>query len=106
MFIKNSPITIKNLNSSLFNIHLTSSKKHKHSIFQDFSNLIKESIYNVNKIQNEANRTTKLFEINPSKISLNNVMINLEKSSIAIQMAVQIKNKIISAYRDIMNIQL
>ncbi|BBI01073.1 flagellar hook-basal body complex protein [Buchnera aphidicola (Nipponaphis monzeni)] len=72
----------------------------------NFPEILKNVITEVNNIQSTAANHIKKFESGDKKISLSDVMIDIQKSSIAVQMVVQIKNKIISAYREIMNMQL
>ncbi|CAL4318548.1 Flagellar hook-basal body complex protein FliE [Buchnera aphidicola (Eriosoma grossulariae)] len=54
------------------------------------------------KTQNNAEK----FLLNHEGQSLHNIMLDIEKSSLSIQLAVQIRNKLLSAYQDIMNLQL
>jgi len=107
MFIKTILTKINDLNHNTFDSNTMIMKEQKnYSLTENFSNLIKNAIDNVNNIQNNAIQTTKDFDANKPGTSLNQVIIDIEKSTIAIQMAVQIKNKVISAYKDIMNMQL
>lgn len=36
-------------------------------------------------------------------ISLNDVMVDLQKSAVSLQLGVQVRNKLVAAYQDIMN---
>ncbi|ALD15037.1 flagellar hook-basal body protein FliE [Buchnera aphidicola (Aphis glycines)] len=72
----------------------------------NFAQFFQKALGEVNNIQNRAQKNIEKFELNPSSISLNDVMINLQKSSISIQLAIQIRNKFISAYKEIMNQQI
>lgn len=76
--------------------------KESDNFIQFFQNALGE----INNIQNNAKKNIEKFELNPSSISLNDVMINLQKSSISIELAIQIRNKIISAYKEIMSQQI
>ncbi|MDK1009411.1 flagellar hook-basal body complex protein FliE, partial [Cronobacter sakazakii] len=38
--------------------------------------------------------------------ALNDVMVDLQKSSISLQMGIQVRNKLVAAYQDIMNMQV
>lgn len=55
---------------------------------------------------NNAHNIEKNVKKNYSNISLNDAMINLQKASISIELAIQIRNKIVSAYKEIMNQQI
>ncbi|MGP2704625.1 flagellar hook-basal body complex protein FliE, partial [Serratia marcescens] len=43
------------------------------------------------------------FELGVPGISLNDVMVDLQKSSVSLQLGVQVRNKLVAAYQDIMN---
>lgn len=106
MFSKNIITKINYLNNNPSNSKLYIKEQNNHSIIENFSNLMNNAITEINNVQNQAIQTTKNFDTNKPETSLNNVMIDIEKSTIAIQMAIQIKNKVISAYKEIMNMQL
>ncbi|QCI23639.1 flagellar hook-basal body complex protein FliE [Buchnera aphidicola (Macrosiphoniella sanborni)] len=86
-----------------FETHPNTKKKEFNEIFID---CIKTGLGKISNIQNHAKADAEKFILNQPGISLNDVMINLEKSSISIQMAIQIRNKIVSAYEEIMNQQI
>jgi flagellar hook-basal body complex protein FliE len=46
------------------------------------------------------------FVLGDDKVSLSNVMIDMQKANIAFQTTVQVRNKVIAAYNDIMNMQV
>jgi flagellar hook-basal body complex protein FliE len=46
------------------------------------------------------------FTLGEPGVALNDVMTDLQKSSISLQMGVQVRNKLVSAYQDIMNMQV
>ncbi|VTP63971.1 Flagellar hook-basal body complex protein FliE [Serratia rubidaea] len=39
-------------------------------------------------------------------ISLNDVMVDLQKSSVSLQLGIQVRNKLVAAYQDIMGMQV
>ncbi|MDE5286178.1 MAG: flagellar hook-basal body complex protein FliE, partial [Buchnera aphidicola] len=61
------------------------------------------SLDEISKMQNDSDINAEKFTLNQSNSSLDDVMIDLQKSSISIQMIIQIRNKVITAYQDIMN---
>jgi flagellar hook-basal body complex protein FliE len=66
-----------------------------------FSQLLDQSIGRVNRLQNEANTAiTDLTTGNRSDI--HQTMIAVEKASIAFELMMQIRNKLISAYETVM----
>ena len=73
---------------------------------ENFINHLKIALRELSNIQNHAKAGAEQFVLNQPGVSLNDVMINLEKSSLSLQMAIQIRNKIVSAYQEIMNQQM
>lgn len=69
----------------------------------DFSSLLKQSIDRVNDIQQESSRLGDAFISGDQSVSLAEVMIAKEKSSLAFQATIQVRNKLLSAYKEIMN---
>ncbi|MBZ2280001.1 flagellar hook-basal body complex protein FliE, partial [Buchnera aphidicola] len=61
------------------------------------------SLDEISKMQNDSDINAEKFTLNQSNSSLDDVMIDLQKSSISIQMIIQIRNKVMTAYQDIMN---
>lgn len=99
---------IKNITN---NLDLTNSKKSfkiikTHESINDFSDFIKNSLDKISYDQNITENNIKNFQTNQSHNSLSNIMIDLQKSSLALQFTIQIRNKIVSSYQDIMNMQI
>ena len=46
------------------------------------------------------------FAMGDDKVSLSDVMISMQKASINFQATVQVRNKLVAAYHDIMNMQV
>ncbi|WP_284443257.1 flagellar hook-basal body complex protein FliE [Buchnera aphidicola] len=102
MFIDN--INHQNINTKI-NLLDTNTKTQKKGN-DKFIDYIKVALEEISQTQNHAKIDSEKFILNQPGISLNDVMINLEKSSISIQMAIQIRNKIVSAYQEIMSQQI
>ena len=69
----------------------------------DFSNVLKNSLDQVNRAQNEATRLSRAFSVGDPDTNLQDVMIAMQKSTISFQQAVQVRNRLVQAYHDIMN---
>jgi len=69
----------------------------------DFQSALKSSLDQVNQAQLQSQKLAERFEMGDSSVSLSDAMISLQKSSIAFQETVQIRNKLVSAYQEIMN---
>lgn len=66
-----------------------------------FAAELQRSIRRVTSAQNAATAQAKAFELGAPDISLNDVMIDLQKASIGFQTAVQVRNKLVAAYKEI-----
>jgi len=72
----------------------------------NFSDALKASLDQVNQIQVNAEKLGKNFAMGDDSVSLSDVMIAGQKANISFQAAVQVRNKLVSAYHDIMNMQV
>jgi flagellar hook-basal body complex protein FliE len=72
----------------------------------DFSEALKASLNQVNKVQLDAEQLGKNFAMGDDSVSLSDVMIAGQKANISFQATVQVRNKLVSAYSDIMNMQV
>lgn len=72
----------------------------------DFINYFQTALGEISKVEKNSKKNIEKFQSKNSDISLSDIMINLQKSSISIELAIQVKNKIISAYKEIMNQQI
>lgn len=72
----------------------------------DFSEALKNSLQAVSDSQNQASDLGKRFAMGDDSVSLSDVMINAQKASINFQATVQVRNKLVSAYHEIMNMQV
>lgn len=71
-----------------------------------FADVLKTSLDQVNATQGRAIEMGQQFALGDDRVSLSDVMIAGQKSSIAFQATVQTRNKLVSAYQDIMNMQV
>ena len=69
----------------------------------DFQSMFKNAIDNVNDNQKTAAQLATRFEQGDPSIDLPEVMIALQKSSVSFQAMTQVRNKLVEAYKDIMN---
>lgn len=69
----------------------------------DFSALLKESVDKVNELQSESRRLAEAFERGDANVSLAQVMMAGQKSSLAFQALSQVRNHLLTAYEEVMN---
>ena len=67
-----------------------------------FSDAIKASLNSVNDLQNKADKTVDAYERGEG-VPLTDVVLNMQKSSIAFEATLQVRNKVLKAYEDILN---
>jgi flagellar hook-basal body complex protein FliE len=70
-----------------------------------FSDVLKESIQKVTELEKEADKEVEKLAKMESQ-DIHNTMIAMEKADMTFQMMMQIRNKIISAYEEIMRMQV
>ena len=71
-----------------------------------FSDALKAQLDNVSNAQNQADDMGKKFASGDDSVNLSDTMIAMQKASITFQATVQVRNKLVSAYHDIMNMQV
>ena len=69
----------------------------------DFAQLLKNSIEQVNQTQQQAEGMAANFAAGDSNANLHEVMISLQKANVSFQEMVQVRNKLVTAYNDMMN---
>ena len=69
----------------------------------DFAAMLGNAVEKVNSMQLESKEMTQRFEMGDKSLSLAEVMLAKEKSGIAFEATVQVRNKVLEAYKQIMN---
>lgn len=67
-----------------------------------FSELLGQAVGKVNETQQASNRLATAFEMGTSGVDLTDVMIASQKASVSFQAMTQVRNKLVQAYQDIM----
>ncbi|RXJ72914.1 flagellar hook-basal body complex protein FliE [Veronia nyctiphanis] len=70
---------------------------------QDFGQLLSSAINTVNGLQKSSSDMTTRFDQGDRSVSLSDVMIARNKSSVAFDATVQTRNKLVEAYKELMN---
>ena len=71
-----------------------------------FGDVLKTSLNQVNTLQLNASRLAEAFELGDDNVSLSQVMVASQKSSLAFQATTQIRNRFVSAYESVMSMQI
>ncbi|MCX7746993.1 MAG: flagellar hook-basal body complex protein FliE [Clostridia bacterium] len=72
---------------------------------ESFSDFLSEALNKVNSLQNESAKITEDFVAGRTD-SIHQVQIASEKAEVALQFTMQIRNKILDAYHEIMRVQI
>ena len=71
----------------------------------DFADSLKAAVETVSKQVDQANNLQQQFVSGASDVSLSDVMLATQKATLSFQAMVQVRNRLVTAYQDIMNIQ-
>ncbi len=71
-----------------------------------FGEMFKAAIDTVNANQKHAGNLAQRYETGDASVDLPEVMIALQKSSVSFQAMTQVRNKMVEAYKEIMNMPL
>lgn len=72
----------------------------------DFAQVLKSSIDKVNQTQQQADHMGEKLASGDTSQNLHEVMIALQTASVSFQEMVQVRNKLVSAYQDVMNMSV
>lgn len=72
----------------------------------DFAAMLQSSLDQVNNAQQSAQQLAKNFEQGAPGANLEDVMVSLQKANVSFQTMVQVRNKLVSAYQEIMGMQV
>ena len=72
----------------------------------DFSNALVAAIDKIDGMKQTAHAQGHAFERGVPGVGINDVMVDMQKAGLAFEMGVQVRNRVVSAYREIMNMQV
>ena len=71
-----------------------------------FADNLKAALGKVSDAQNQASKLQTQVQLGNTNVSLEETMIAMQKAQLGFQSAVQVRNKLVQAYTDIMNMQV
>jgi flagellar hook-basal body complex protein FliE len=71
-----------------------------------FSATLARSIDNVSKVQAESGELQKAFEMGDPRADLARVMVAMQQSQVAFRATVEVRNRLVQAYQDVMNMPM
>jgi flagellar hook-basal body complex protein FliE len=72
----------------------------------DFGAALQAALQQVNATQQDAAKLQEQFDLNAPNVNLHDVMVSLQKASLSFQTMVQVRNRLVSAYQEVMNMQV
>lgn len=72
----------------------------------EFANILSKGIDQVNQGQQRATQLAEAFERGAPGVELPQVMLEMQKASLSFHALNEVRNRLVSAYQDIMNMQL
>ena len=94
-----------NSDTSTVNAAGTSKLATTAEVHKNFSSFLKESIDQVNAAQTQSDAVTEKL-VRGENVDLHTVMITSQKASIMMQTTIEIRNKAVEAYQEIMRMQV
>ena len=72
----------------------------------DFSNALVAAIDKIDGMKQSAVAQGQAFERGAPGVGINDVMVDMQKAGLAFEMGVQVRNRVVNAYKEIMNMQV
>ena len=71
-----------------------------------FGEAFRTALQNVSAAQNESSRLQTEFQMGNPNVSLEQTMLSMQKAQIGFQAALHVRNRMMQAYTDVMNMQV
>ncbi|MBC9131678.1 flagellar hook-basal body complex protein FliE [Frischella sp. Ac48] len=100
-FATNHHVALTKVSESLDTTKLTQT-----SVEGSFLTELTSALDAISQNQINAHNQAKAFEMGESGVSLNEVMVDMQKSVVSLQFGIQVRNKLVAAYQEIMNMNV
>ncbi|MFP3977945.1 flagellar hook-basal body complex protein FliE [Marinobacter sp. KMM 10035] len=71
-----------------------------------FGNMLSKAVNNVNEVQQDANALRTAYDTGDPTVDITRVMIAAQKSTVSFEALTQVRNRVVRAYEDIMNMPI
>ncbi|HEU4775094.1 MAG TPA: flagellar hook-basal body complex protein FliE [Lysobacter sp.] len=71
-----------------------------------FSETLNNALDNVSRAQNHTGRMQQAFEMGDPRADLARVMVAMQQSSVAFKATAEVRNRLVQAYQDVMNMPI
>ena len=92
------------LNGKIESNNFASSPGETENVANSISSGVKNYVNNINSLQNNADKAIETFA-SGGNIDMHSVMVAAEKANVSMQLTMQLRNKILSAYQEISRMQ-
>jgi len=89
------------INRGLNNLQVDTANK-----VPSFGDLMTKAINNVNEVQTKSSSMAEAYEKGVAGVDITDVMIASQKASVSFQAMVQVRNKLVEAYKDVMSMPI
>ncbi|WP_077001309.1 flagellar hook-basal body complex protein FliE [Variovorax sp. KK3] len=69
-----------------------------------FAAELKRSLEGISAAQNGASAQAEAFELGKPGVALNDVMVDMQKAGLAFQTGLQVRNRLVQAYQEVMSL--
>lgn len=74
-------------------------------VLNTFGDMLKDQMHQINTLQAQANEAQETYAVG-GDIELHNVILAADKADMALQLATQIRNKLVAAYQEVERMQV
>jgi flagellar hook-basal body complex protein FliE len=71
-----------------------------------FGQTLNKALDNVSRVQRESGELQKAFEMGDPRADLARVMVAMQQSSVAFKATAEVRNRLVQAYQDVMNMPI
>ncbi len=72
----------------------------------DFASLLKDSVDHIAAMQNQATALASAYETGDKSVDLTKVMLEVQKAGLAFRAMTEVRNKLLDAYTQVMNMSV
>ena len=72
----------------------------------EFQQLLSNAVNQVNAVQKESSQLAESFQLGDPNVTLSQVVVASEKAGVAFEAMTEVRNKLVNAYEDIMNMPI
>jgi flagellar hook-basal body complex protein FliE len=91
-------------NDNPFSVNLTGAASSAQP--SDFANLMKNSVDQISTMQNQASAMSAAYEAGDKSVDLTKVMLEVQKAGLAFRAMTEVRNKLLDAYSQVMNMSV